>query len=70
LIIWYNANKFDSPETEGGVGKRDKVSKLKVADPGVGIVKFFRRLPSLDLDCRISKSMDSQFAVLWNEISP
>jgi len=71
LIIWYKANKFDSHDTEGIVGKGVKVSKLKFADPGVGIgiAKFFCRLPSPELDCRISKSMDSQFAVLWNEIS-
>jgi len=24
LIIWYNVNKFDSPDTEGGVGKGAK----------------------------------------------
>ena len=71
LIVWYNANKFDSPDTEGGVGKGVKVSKLKFADPRVGIrvVKIFCRLPSPELDFRISKSVDSQFAVLWNEIS-
>jgi len=71
LIIWYNANKLDSLGTEGWVGKGVKVSKLKVADSGVGIgvVKLFCRLPSPELDCRISKSVYSQFAVLWNEIS-
>ena len=72
LIIWcYNANKFDSPGTEGGVDKGVKISKLKFADSGVGIgvVKFFCRPPSPELDYRISESMDSQFAVLWNEIS-
>ena len=32
LIIWYNANKFDSPDTEGGVGTGVKVSKLNFDD--------------------------------------
>jgi len=71
LIIWCNANKFDSLDTEDGVGIRVKVSKLKFFDSGVviGVVKFFCRLQSPELDCRISKSTDSQFAILWNEIS-
>ena len=72
LIIWYSANKFDSSNTEGGIGKGVEVSKLKFTDSrvGIGVVKFFSRLPSPELDCRISKTTDSQFAVLWNEISP
>jgi len=47
LIIWYNANKFDTPDTEGGVGIGVKVSKLKFSDTGVGIgvVKFFLKIP-------------------------
>jgi len=32
LINWYNVNKFDSPNTECGVGKGVKVSKLKAVD--------------------------------------
>jgi len=27
LIIWHNAKTFDSPDTEGGVGKGVKVSQ-------------------------------------------
>jgi len=48
LIIWYNANTFDSPDTEGA-GRGVKVNKLKFADSGVGIgvVQFFCRLLSL-----------------------
>jgi len=48
LIIWYNANKFDSPDTEGGFAIGLKVSKLTFSDSEVGIwvVKFFFRLPS------------------------
>jgi len=70
LIICSNTNNLTAliqKVESAGV----KVSKLKFSDSGVGIwvVKFFCRLPSPELDCRISKSMDSQFAVLWNEIS-
>jgi len=52
VFIWYNVNKFDSPDTEGGVGRAVKVNKLKFADSGVGIgvVKFFCRLPNPELD--------------------
>jgi len=69
LDIWYNVNKFDSPDTEGGVGKGVKVSKMKFADSGSSNVYAESRIPSPELDCPISKSVDSQFAVLWNEIS-